>query len=282
MKDTGDPIRPHPNPWRRKLYEILFETETPFSKQFDVALLLIIFLSVLVVIVESITSIRIKHGDLLHQIEWGFTFIFTIEYTLRLLAVQKKHRYIFSFFGIVDFVSVIPTYLALFMTGAQSLLVIRALRLLRVFRVLKLGRYLTEFQILIKAIKATKDKIFVFLMIVLNITVVMGTMMYLIEGAENGFTSIPKSIYWAIVTMTTVGYGDISPKTDIGQVLASIVMIIGYAIIVVPTGIFSVELFNIARQDKEDRRCQECDAIGHETDAIYCRYCGAKLNSTYH
>lgn len=282
MNALHEPIEPHPTPWRSKVYEIIFEAETPLSKLFDVVLLVTIFLSVLVVIVESISSIRINYGAVLRQIEWCFTFIFTIEYVLRIISVKRKRKYIFSFFGVIDFISVIPTYLALFLTGAQSLLVIRALRLLRVFRVLKLGRYLTEFQILIKAINATKDKIFVFLMIVLNITVVMGTVMYLVEGEANGFSNIPKSIYWAIVTMTTVGYGDISPKTDIGQMIASIVMVIGYAIIVVPTGIFSVELSNIARENKESRRCQQCDASGHETDAIFCRYCGAELHSTYH
>ena len=206
-----------------------------------------------------------------NQDEWH------IEYALRLYAVYNPRRYATSFFGIVDFLAVIPTYLGLFLVGAQSLLVIRALRLLRVFRVLKLGRYMGEFEVLIKAIKSSRDKILVFLMIVLTLTVIMGTGMYLIEGDENGFTSIPRSIYWAIVTMTTVGYGDLAPKTVPGQFLASIMMILGYAIIVVPTGIFSVELSMAAQSTKDQTVCKSCGAVGHEIDAHHCRICGAEL-----
>lgn len=272
-----EPIAPHPVKWRADLYEIIFEAETPVGKTFDILLLWAIFISVFIVIMESVTTFRIRYGNFLHRLEWFFTFIFTIEYIARLVCVKKKRRYVFSFFGIVDFVAIIPTYLAIFLSGAQSLLAIRALRLLRVFRVLKLGRYLSEFDVLIKALKASKDKILVFLMVVMTVTVIMGTIMYLVEGEVHGFTSIPKSIYWAIVTMTTVGYGDIAPQTVIGQMLASLIMIMGYAIIVVPTGIFSVELSLAARSKGASRRCEHCEATGHDEDAIYCRYCGGKL-----
>ncbi|MGE0269266.1 MAG: ion transporter [Candidatus Omnitrophota bacterium] len=280
MKNTKSrPIEPHAAPWRAELFEIIFGAETPAGKAFDVALLWAIFISVFVVLLESVKGIRLRHGPLLHAVEWSFTFVFTVEYVLRLVCVKRPRRYALSFFGIVDFLAVIPTYLGLFFTSAQSLLVIRALRLLRVFRVLKLGRYLGELDVLIKASKASKDKILVFLMVIMTITVIMGTVMYLVEGEANGFTSIPRSIYWAIVTITTVGYGDIAPQTVFGQVMASLIMIMGYAIIVVPTGIFSVELSLAARSMNLSRKCPRCELSGHEDDSLYCRFCGGKLKT---
>lgn len=277
MKNVQEPLLPHASPKRAKLYEIIFGAETPAGKMFDVWLLWAILLSVLVVLLESVGVLRESYGLYFRAVEWGFTGIFTVEFVLRLYSVKKPSRYLFSFFGVVDFLSVIPTYLALVFTGAQSLLVIRALRLLRVFRVLKLGRYINELNVLLRALRASRDKILVFLMVVITITVIMGTLMYLVEGEANGFTSIPKSVYWAIVTMTTVGYGDISPQTVMGQILASVVMIMGYAIIVVPTGIFSVELSRAARSFGRGRTCQQCQADDHEQDALFCRYCGGKL-----
>lgn len=259
------------------MYEVIFGAETPAGKSFDVALLWAIFISVFVVLLESVKGIRLRHGPLLHAIEWIFTFLFTVEYVLRLACVKSPRRYAFSFFGMVDFLAVIPTYLGLFFVSAQSLLVIRALRLLRVFRVLKLGRYLGELDILIRACKASRDKILVFLMVVMTITVIMGTVMYLVEGEANGFTSIPKSIYWAIVTITTVGYGDVAPQTVFGQVMAALIMIMGYAIIVVPTGIFSVELSLAARSVNQMKKCPQCGLSGHEDDSLYCRFCGGRI-----
>ncbi len=255
-------IQPHATMWRAKLYDIIFEAETPAGKWFDIILLWAILGSVFVVLMESVSGFRAEHGDMLRNVEWLFTILFTAEYVVRCLCIKKPLRYTFSFLGVIDFLAIIPTYLSLFMVGAQSLVVIRALRLLRVFRVLKLGRYLGEFEVLLKAFKASKNKITVFLAVIVTLTVIMGTVMYLVEGEEHGFTSIPKSIYWAIVTMTTVGYGDIAPQTILGQFLASLIMVLGYAIIVVPTGIFSVELSRAAT---------------HSQDAVFCRHCGEKL-----
>lgn len=272
-----EPVVGHPTQWRNDLYKVIFEAETPVGKMFDVVLLWAIFISVFIVVMESVSVFRIEYGVLFHNVEWFFTGLFTVEYILRLICVKRPSRYIFSFFGVVDFLATIPTYLGLFFVGAQSLLVIRALRLLRVFRVLKLGRYLSEFDVLIKAIKASKNKILVFLITILTLTVIMGTMMYLIEGEAHGFTSIPRSIYWAIVTITTVGYGDIAPQTVIGQILAAFVMMIGYAIIIVPTGIFSAELSRIVISKKNLKKCQKCLSTSNEENSIYCHLCGEKL-----
>jgi len=275
--DKHQRIEAHSTRWRAKLYEIIFEAETSAGKIFDIILLWVILGSVIAVLLESVAPYRLDHGRLLRNLEWIFTLLFTVEYVIRCICVKNPVRYMRSFFGIIDFLSIVPTYLSLILVGAQSLIVIRALRLLRVFRVLKLGRYLSEYETLIKALKASKDKILVFLMVVVTITIIMGTVMYLVEGEENGYTSIPKSIYWAIVTMTTVGYGDISPKTVLGQFLASIIMILGYAMIVVPTGIFSVALSRAVDRDAKMVRCSHCDAKGHLSGAIYCCYCGEKL-----
>lgn len=259
------------------LNEIIFEADTPLGKLFDVILLWAIILSVTAVVFESVASYRKDYGELFRLVEWLFTILFTIEYSLRLLASKKPLKYVFSFYGVIDLLAILPSYLSFYFVGAQSLLVIRALRLLRVFRVFKLGRYLGEATVLAEALKASRPKITVFLLAVMSLVLIVGTSMYLIEGEENGFSNIPISIYWAIVTMTTVGYGDIAPQTVLGQILASAIMIMGYGIIAVPTGIVSVELRNMERQKKKHLTCLGCQTSEHELDSIYCRFCGTKL-----
>ncbi len=266
-------------PFRARLHEIIFEADTKAGKAFDILLFVLIILSVIVVMLESVAKIQHQYGGLLYAAEWVFTLLFSIEFLLRLLSVHRPARYAFSFFGIVDILAILPTYLSLIIPGAQTLLVIRALRLLRVFRVFKLTRYLGEARLLIKAIKASRQKITVFVTGIFSVVIIMGTAMYLIEAkADSGFTSIPKSVYWAIVTMTTVGYGDIAPKTVPGQTLAAFIMILGYAVIAVPTGIFSMELVQAARQKPvSTQACPNCAAEGHDVDAKHCKYCGNKL-----
>jgi voltage-gated potassium channel len=262
--------------WRQKLHEIIFEAETRMGKAFDVVLMWAIILSVVTVVLESVKSIRDEYAMILWGLEWFFTILFTIEYILRLLSIRIPWRYALSFFGIVDILAIAPTYLSLFVPGLQYLLTIRILRLLRVFRVLKLTEYISEAQILTTALRASARKIGVFLLGVVSLVTIIGSLMYVIEGEQNGFTSIPKSIYWAIVTLTTVGYGDVSPQTPIGQFFASIVMIIGYGIIAVPTGIVTVEIsraVNFAHTES----CPSCSAEGHDIDADFCKYCGEKL-----
>lgn len=275
---TGD--RPNDNPltsWQHRLHQIIFEAETPAGKAFDVCLIAAILLSVATVMLESVQGIHEEWGGLLFAAEWFFTILFTIEYILRLLCIGKPMRYALSFFGIVDLLSLLPTFLSLIFAGTQSLSVIRGLRLVRIFRVFKLPHHLSEARALAIALRRTRTKVTVFLVVVLSIIVIMGSAMYLIEGGREGteFTSIPRSVYWAIVTMTTVGYGDISPETSIGQTLAAIAMIVGYSIIVVPTGIFSAEM---ARQQYvSTEACSTCSREGHDFDAVYCKFCGAKL-----
>jgi voltage-gated potassium channel len=263
---------------RARLHEIIFEANTRAGRLFDLALIWLILLSVATVILESVRSVRVQYGDLLYALEWGFTVLFTVEYLLRLLSVRRPLRYATSFFGVVDLLAIIPTYLSIFVPGSQYLLVIRILRLLRVFRLLKLSEYVAEADTLRRALRASRRKISVFLSAVLLLVVIIGALMYVVEGEEHGFTSIPVSIYWAIVTLTTVGYGDLSPKTPFGQILASIVMVIGYGIIAVPTGIVSVELAQATRQQKlTTQSCASCGAEGHDLNAVYCKYCGANL-----
>ena len=262
--------------WKEKLHEIIFEADTPAGRLFDLALIVTIVLSVLVVMLESIASVRAEYEHELHVIEWVFTVIFTIEYVLRLVCLHRPAKYATSFFGVVDLLAVIPTYLSLLFPGTQYLLVIRLLRILRVFRVLKLAHYLSEAGMLIQALRASSKKITIFLFTVITLVVILGSLMYLIEGEENGFTSIPRSIYWAIVTLTTVGYGDISPQTPLGQTLASLVMIMGYAILAVPTGIVSVELAR-AETAVSTQCCRYCSAEGHAPDALFCKMCGERL-----
>lgn len=273
--DTGAWNKPEKPGWRRTWHEIIFEAETPGGKNFDVALLWLIIVSVLAVMLESVAEIQRQIGSVLLVLEWIFTLLFTVEYIVRLLTVKHPLRYAISFFGIVDLLSIIPTYLAAFLIGSHYMLVIRTLRLLRVFRVLKLGRMMSESQALLDAMKASRDKIMVFLASVLTMVVILGTTMYMVEGGENGFTSIPRSIYWAIVTLTTVGYGDIAPHTVFGQALSSAVMILGYAILAVPTGIVTVELAHIHdHKDPKIRACPNCQAESWESLARFCKFCG--------
>jgi voltage-gated potassium channel len=262
---------------RSRLHEIIFEAETPAGKAFDIALLLAIVLSIAAVMLESVPRIRELYGDELRLVEWIFTFLFTAEYILRLVCVRKPWKYATSFFGLVDLLAILPSYLSFFVAGTQSLVVIRAIRLLRIFRILKLAHFIGEARMLHAAIRASSRKIIVFLGSVLTLVVIVGSMMYLIEGSDAGFTSIPQSVYWAIVTMTTVGYGDIAPQTVAGKTLASIVMIVGYGIIAVPTGIVTVEISSALKHSTRTTACEECGAEGHATDAVFCKYCGAHL-----
>jgi voltage-gated potassium channel len=266
--------------WRTWLYEVIFEADTATGKTFDVILLWSILLSVVAVMLESVEVIRHNYGPLLYAVEWGFTVLFTIEYAVRIICVRRPWLYIRSFYGIVDLLSILPTYISLFVGGSHAMIVIRALRLLRVFRVFKLARYVGEASVLMDALRASRAKITVFLLSVLSIVLIVGSLMYLIEGSHpgSGFTSIPTSIYWTIVTMTTVGYGDITPQTIAGKTLASMVMIIGYGIIAVPTGIVTAELSAASRQRLiTTHLCANCHRDGHEPDAKHCKFCGSTL-----
>jgi len=262
--------------WRSRLHEIIFEADTPVGKFFDLVLILSILLSVLVVMLDSITRLNLRYGQLFLGIEWFFTLLFTVEYLLRLACVGRPLKYATSFYGIVDLLSILPTYLSLLLPGSQYLLSIRILRVLRIFRILKLATYVSEANLLARSLKASGRKIAIFLYTVLALVVIIGSAMYLVEGAQSGFTSIPRSIYWAIVTLTTVGYGDISPQTSLGQFLASGVMILGYSIIAVPTGIFTAEISKSMRM-VSTQACPECSAEGHDQNAVHCKFCGAKL-----
>ncbi len=264
---------------KEQIYEIIFEADTPAGKAFDVIILICILISIGVIMLDSVQSIHDQYEMYLTLAEWFFTIVFSIEYMARIWVVLKKHKYIFSFFGLIDLLSILPTYIGLFISGAHSLLIIRSIRLLRVFRVLKLARFVGESQNLLSALKNSRHKIIVFLITVLTSVIIAGTLMFLIEGKENGFTSIPRSVYWAIVTMTTVGYGDIAPHTIIGQTVASVIMILGYAIIAVPTGIVSAEIISQKQKEKITTEvCPHCLAEGHDHDADYCKYCGSKLD----
>lgn len=268
--------KPVESRWRRRLHEIIFEAETVGGKTFDILLLWTIIISVAVVILESVQSIRADYGRLLLGMEWGLTIIFTVEYFLRLISVRKPLKYATSFFGVIDFLAIVPTYVSLFMPGVQYLLAVRILRLLRIFRILKLAEYVSEAETITLALKASSRKISVFLLAVLALVTISGSVMYVIEGEEHGFTDIPTGIYWAIVTLTTVGYGDISPQTPLGKAFASLIMIMGYGIIAVPTGIVTAELSRSARAIST-RFCSECHTQDHDADAIFCKYCASKL-----
>jgi len=265
---------------RKRLFIIIFGTDTPAGKAFDVGLLIAIILSILAVMLESVPSLESNYGYIFRIVEWVLTVAFTLEYLIRIYITDRKTKYIFSFYGLIDLLSLLPTYLSLVLTGTQYLLVIRALRLLRVFRILKLGRFVGEGEQLGKALKASRHKIVVFMGSVVTIVIIMGTIMYLVEGGENGFTSIPRSVYWAIVTLTTVGYGDIAPQSILGQTIASLVMILGYAIIAVPTGIVTVELQK-AKEGLVPKQyaCPTCGEVGHDDDANYCKFCGETLKN---
>ena len=274
--------------WRERGYEIIFEADTPAGKGFDVVLLIAIMLSVLVVMCESVEQIRISSPNLLWSLEWFFTFLFTVEYVLRIVCARRPLRYIFSFYGIVDLLAIIPTYLTLpFLANGidtQRLAVIRSLRLLRAFRIFKLAHMLSEAAALRHAIWSARSKIAVFLSVVIIAVVIVGSAMHLIEGGMNGksngdtgFDSIPESMYWAVVTMTTVGYGDVSPTTPFGKFLAASMMMLGYCMIIVPTSIVSAELAIGTAKQLTTQVCPECMAEGHDRDAKHCKFCGAKL-----
>lgn len=263
--------------FKEKAHEIIFEADTPAGKSFDIALLFFIFVSILVVMLESVSDFSARHNDFLQLVEWALTVIFTIEYLLRLWVTKKPLVYATSFFGAVDLVALLPQYIGLLFGTGHGLLVIRALRLLRIFRVLKFTRYTKESRVLTSALWASRHKISVFLFTVLTLVLIIGSIMYLIEGEDHGFTSIPTGIYWAIVTMTTVGYGDLTPQTDLGKFISSFVMIIGYGIIAVPTGIVSHEISKSAKNFSNTQVCTNCMKDDHEDGANYCSRCGKNL-----
>ena len=264
-------------PWQARLHEVIFEADTPAGKAFDVTLLCCILLSLAIVMLESIQSVREAHAVLLLRIEWGLTLLFTLEYILRLSCLGRPLSYAHSFFGLVDLLAIAPTYLAVIFPGAHYFLVIRVLRLLRVFRIFKLGHYLSEADILTSALRASRRKIEVFLVAVFTMVILFGALMYAVEGEQHGFSSIPMGVYWAIVTLTTVGYGDISPQTPLGQAIASIIMIVGYAIIAVPTGIVTAEIAYAAHPKVSTQACPQCGVGDHEFGARFCRQCGSQL-----
>lgn len=268
------------NSFKRKMHSVIFEAETKAGRAFDIALIFLISASVLVAILESVFSTASEVGSILYIAEWVFTILFLTEYFLRIYIVEKPFKYIFSFFGIVDLVSCLPTLVSFFIPGAQSLIVIRALRLLRIFRIFKLAQYFKESMVIYEALMASRVKILVFMFSVVLIVIFAGAAMHVVEGPENGFTSVPTSMYWAVVTLTTVGYGDLSPKTEWGRLLASMLMILGYAIIAVPTGIITSELTRQGSGNSiSNRACPGCGTQGHYPDAIYCRRCGVHMKS---
>jgi voltage-gated potassium channel len=264
-------------PWRRELYTVIFEAGTPAGKWFDILLIVSILASVAVVMLDSVQSVRLAHGGALYVLEWVFTLLFTAEYLLRLACSPRPGRYAGSFFGVVDLMSILPTYLSVLFPASKFFAVIRLIRVLRIFRVLKLVQYVGEAKLLTRALWASRRKITVFLFAVLILVALSGSLMYVIEGEENGFTSIPHSVYWAIVTLTTVGYGDISPKTGLGQMVAALVMILGFSIIAVPTGIITAEMTQEHLRRRSGRRCFSCGLRHHEEDAAFCRACGSAL-----
>ncbi|WP_159024158.1 ion transporter [Formosa sp. L2A11] len=280
--------------WKDQLHEIIYEADTPAGKLFDVMLLVIIIASIVLVMLESVKAIDSKYHDLLNILEWIITVLFTIEYIARIITVKKPFKYIFSFYGVIDLLSTAPKYLSILFAGTHALIALRALRLLRVFRILKLGRFLGASNNLVTALKASRAKISVFLFAVVILAIILGTIMYLVEGEENGFTNIPKSVYWCIVTLTTVGFGDIAPQTPLGQLIASLVMILGYGIIAVPTGIVSAEYSNQTRNpinptpEKPVKRninlnsqsCSNCLKSDHRDGAKYCYNCGESLHNS--
>ncbi|MFJ5300388.1 ion transporter [Pseudomonas sp. NPDC088368] len=263
--------------WREQLRIIVFQTDTKAGRRFDKALLLIILASLAIVMLDSIQAIHRDYADLLAYIEWGFTFVFLVEYILRLYCSPQPLKYAFSFYGLIDLLAIVPGILALYNADAQYLLIIRVVRMLRIFRVLKLSPYLKQANYLLAALRGSKQKIIVFLVTVSTLVTVFGTLMYVVEGPEHGFTSIPKGIYWAIVTLTTVGFGDIVPKTPVGQILSSLVMITGYSIIAVPTGIFTAELATAMRGDQLQHDCPVCAKDSHEPHSAFCSRCGNAL-----
>lgn len=278
------PRKPHYNegealaPWRESLHSVIFGAETRAAKLFDLMLIVSIVCSVVSVMLGSVEDLQQRFAQWFLYSEWFFTLLFTVEYGLRLISVRRPWLYCRSFFGVVDFLSIIPTYLDFLFPGIKYMLIVRVLRLLRVFRVLKLSEYMSEAQVLMQALNQSRHKILVFLYTVCTLVIVFGSLMYVVEGNESGFTSIPKSVYWAIVTLTTVGYGDIAPQSALGQIIASAIMIMGYGIIAVPTGIYSAELLKVCRPEEiSNVACPDCGETGHDYDASFCKYCGHSL-----
>lgn len=276
-------------PWKDKLHEVIYEADTTAGKMFDLVLLIVIIASIILVMLESVSSIDLKYHAVLNTAEWIITILFTIEYIARIITVKQPFKYIFSFYGIIDLLSTAPKYISLIFAGTHALVALRALRLLRIFRVLKLARFLGASNNLVSALKASRAKISVFLFAVIILAIILGTIMYMVEGEENGFTNIPKSVYWCIVTLTTVGFGDIAPQTPLGQFIASIVMVLGYGIIAVPTGIVSAEYTSqnkkpepkVANQDKtihlNSQSCPNCLRNDHRDGSKFCYHCGETL-----
>lgn len=269
-------------PFKEKAHEIIFEADTKAGKWFDIILLVLIVASVVVVALETVQTLEVQYGTLFIWLEWIFTIFFTIEYVLRIYAVRNPSKYIFSFYGIIDLLAILPLYLSLFFVASKHLIIIRVMRLLRVFRIFKLGSFLQHGNVIVNSLKASRAKITVFMYFVLLAVIVFGAVMYMVEGGSNdGFDSIPRSIYWAIVTLTTVGYGDISPITPLGQFIAACIMILGYAVIAVPTGIISAEMVNNMKGDDgkiSTQACRYCGHDGHDYDAVHCKYCGEKIH----
>lgn len=268
--------------YKERIYTVIFGTDTPAGKRFDVILIATILLSVVIVILDSVSRVAEPYGHYLKAAEWVLTIAFTLEYAVRIYVSPKPWGYVRSFYGIVDLLSILPTYLGLFYADIGYLLIIRLLRVLRVFRVLKLIRYISEANLLGRAMFMSRRKILVFFSSVLILAVIFGSLMFVVEGPSNGFTSIPRSVYWTIVTITTVGYGDITPHTVMGQLIATLVMLTGYSIIAVPTGIFTAEIAQEMQRQRTQKVCQNCHSAGHEGDADYCRKCGAELPENEH
>lgn len=272
----------NPENWtgfRERCRRIIFHSSRFEEKLFDVLLILAILTSIVIVMLESVEGIRLEHGQLLSNLEWAFTILFTLEYGVRIYVSKLPLRYVFSFFGLVDLLSILPSYIDLIFPGAHYLMLFRALRVLRIFRVLKMVQFVGEADLLYRAVRASGRKIVVFMTAVVTLVLILGSIMYLIEGPEHGFTSIPKSVYWAIVTLTTVGYGDISPQTPFGQMFASLIMIMGYGVIAVPTGIVTAEIAMATRGDRKERQCSKCGEKDHRVAASFCRNCGTSLDS---
>ena len=266
--------------FKQSLHTVIFETDTKAGQRFDLVLIVVIMISVIVLMLESVQSVSSQYYDQLRWLEWVFTIIFSVEYALRIYCASNRIRYLRSFYGIIDLLAILPTYLSLFITGANYLFVVRLIRVMRVFKILHLVRYLSETNILLRALLSSWRKVFVFFVFVLILATLFGSIMYVVEGAHNGFTSIPKSIYWTIVTITTVGYGDITPHTVIGQAIAALAMLTGYSIIAVPTGILTAELSREMQRSRIQIQCKACGKVGHDQDAVFCKSCGHKLPFT--
>ncbi|GAB5558687.1 MAG: ion transporter [Synoicihabitans sp.] len=281
MEDPRERAKAHQgDALKERIWRIIFLSDSGHARRFDITLLILIAASVVVVMLESVDSVKAEYAALLHGLEWAFTILFTIEYALRIWVVRRKKKYIFSFFGIVDLLSILPTYIDFLLAGSGHFIIVRILRMLRMFRILKMAEHMGDAHVLVNALKTSRSKIAVFIFSLMAIVCIQGTLMYIIEsGVEgSGFTSIPQAVYWGIVTVTTVGYGDIAPVTVLGKILASVMMVTGFAIIAVPTGIVSAELNREMKAvDMDKRHCEGCGHNGHDPKALHCKMCGHKL-----